>query len=158
MNKYLVISTDLTGLHVSDRILRVLKESQTMAVVFPVHTTHFFWALDLVLFDAIKSIKKTSRGDFGDDSVPCHITKLLQTHDQVATSFIIRNAFRKARLTPELTVRLFRLDFNENVLRANQGFSEIYNLSIAISQLSKWQHSNQFAFINIDFSAGDSDE
>jgi hypothetical protein len=51
-----------------------------MAILFPAHTTNIFQAPDLVSFGAMKGIKTTARGDFGDDSVQDYITKLLQAY------------------------------------------------------------------------------
>jgi hypothetical protein len=48
-----------------------------MAAVFPAHTTQLFQGLDLLLFGALKTIKKTTPGHFGDDCVQDQITKLL---------------------------------------------------------------------------------
>jgi hypothetical protein len=68
---------DSASPHISERVLRVLRENRIMAIVFPAHTTSLFQALDLVLFGAMKTIKKTTHGDFGDDSMRDQVTKLL---------------------------------------------------------------------------------
>jgi hypothetical protein len=47
-----------------------------MAIVFPVHTKRLFQGLHLVFFGALKQIKKTTPGDFGDHSVRDQITTL----------------------------------------------------------------------------------
>jgi hypothetical protein len=96
-----------------------------MALVFPAHTTYLFQALDIVLFGALKTIKKTTHGDFGDDSVRDQVTNLLQAYEQVSTSFTIRGAFRKAGFFPDVRSKPIRLVFNEGILRENPGFSEI---------------------------------
>jgi hypothetical protein len=66
-----------------------------MAFIFLMHAIDIFKALDFILFDAMKSITKTARGDLGDHSIRDHIIKLLQAYEQVAMSFTIRSAFRK---------------------------------------------------------------
>jgi hypothetical protein len=66
-----------------------------MAIVFPAQITNLFQGLDLGLFGAMKTMKKTAHGDFGDDSVRDQITKLLQTCEQVSKSFTIRGAFKR---------------------------------------------------------------
>jgi hypothetical protein len=67
--------------HVSKHLLGVLGKNRIMAIVFPAHTTRLFQGLDLVLFDALKTIKKTTHGYFDDDSLRDQITKLLQGHE-----------------------------------------------------------------------------
>jgi hypothetical protein len=56
----------------------------------PAHIIRLFQALDLVLFGALKTIKKTIHGDFGNDSVRDQVIKLLQAYEHVSTSFTIR--------------------------------------------------------------------
>jgi hypothetical protein len=151
--EYAIVLMNSASPHVSDRVLRALGKNRIMAVLFPTHTTNIFQALDLVLFDAMKGIKKTANGDFGDDSVQDYITKLLQAYEQVAISFTIHGVFRKAGLIPEFKSRLLQLRFSEDVLRANPCFSEIWNFNISLDQLSKWRQSHQFGLINADFLA-----
>jgi hypothetical protein len=124
-----------------------------MAIVFPDHTTHLFQALDLVLFGALKTIKKITHGDFGNDSVRDQVTKLLQTYEQVSTSFTIRGAFRKAGFSPDVRSKPIRLVFNEGILRENPGFSEISNWHIPVDQLSKKRQSHRLRLLNADFPA-----
>jgi hypothetical protein len=124
-SEYVVVLMDSTSRHISERVSKVFGDNRIMSIVFPAHVTHLFQTLDLVLFDTLKTIEKTNQGDLGDDSVTDQIRKLLQAYGQVATSFTIRYAFRKAGITPDVTSRPVRLVFNQEVLQQNQGFSEI---------------------------------
>jgi hypothetical protein len=100
--EYAVVLMDSASLHISERVLRVLGENRIMAIVLLTHIIHVFQELDLVLFGSLKTIKKTTHGDFNNDSVRDQVTKLLQAYEQVSTSFIIRGAFRKARFFPDV--------------------------------------------------------
>jgi hypothetical protein len=124
---------DSASPHVSERIPRVLGENRIMAIVFQAHTTHLIQALDLVLFGAMKTIRQTADGDFGDDSVWDQMTTLLQTYEQVSTSFTIRGAFKKTGLTAYVSSKPVRLIFNEEILRENPDFRRSEN---AIFQLT----------------------
>jgi tRNA(Ser,Leu) C12 N-acetylase TAN1 len=126
--------------------------------MFPAHMTFLYEALDLVLFGSLKTIKKTTHGDFGDDSVQDQITKLLQASEQILTSFTIRVAFKKAGLIAYVSSKPVRLVFNEEILRENLGFSEIWNFNIPVHELSKRRRSHQFGFLNVDFLARRPDE
>jgi hypothetical protein len=80
---------DSASPHVSERVVRALGKNRIMNIVFPAHATHLFHGLDLVLFGTLKTIKKTTDGDFGDDSVWDQITKsvgLSKSHDYSKTS------------------------------------------------------------------------
>jgi hypothetical protein len=129
-----------------------------MAVVFPTHTTHFFQSLDLILLSALKTIKKTTHGDFCDDSVRDQIAKLLQSDEQVSTSFTIHMAFRKAGFFPDVRSKPIRLVFNERILCENPGLSEFWNCNIPVDQLSKRRKSHRFGLFNADFFARLPDE
>jgi hypothetical protein len=149
--EYVVILIDSASPHGSGRVLRVLEENRIMAIVFPTHTTRLFQALDLVLFDALKTIKKTTLGEFGDDSVRDQVTKLFQAYERVSTSFTIRGAFRKAGFFPDFRSKPIWLVFNQEIFRENPGFSKIWNWNIPVDQLSKRRQSHPFGFLNADF-------
>jgi tRNA(Ser,Leu) C12 N-acetylase TAN1 len=75
-----------------------LGDIRALSVAFQAHTTNIFQALDLVFFGALKKLKAIAQGEFDDDSVNDQITKLVQAHEQTATSMTIRASFREARL------------------------------------------------------------
>jgi hypothetical protein len=77
----------------SERVLRLLGENTILAVVFPAHTTNHFQALDLVFITAMKKLKATVPGEFGEDSMDENILKPPQAHEQAATSMTIRGSF-----------------------------------------------------------------
>jgi hypothetical protein len=156
--EYAVVLMDSAGPRVSEGVLRVLEENRIMAIVFLDHTTYVVQALDLVLFCALKTIKKTTHGDIGDDSVLDQVIKLLQAYEQVSTSFTIRGAFRKAGFFPDVRSKSIRLVFNERILRENLDFSEIWNWNIPVDQLSKRRQSHRFGLLNTDFLARLSNE
>jgi hypothetical protein len=131
--EYAVVLMDSTSPHVPEPVLRVLPENRIMAILFLAHTTHLFQALDLVLFGALKTIKNTTHGGFGDDSVVDQVPKLLQAYEQVSTSFTIRGAFRKAGFFPDVRSKPIRLIFNEGILRENPAFRRS---GIGLSQLT----------------------
>ena len=62
-NAWAVLLMDSVRAHVSNRILQVLGENQIIALTFPSHTSNLFQALDLGIFDQMKTLKKTAQGD-----------------------------------------------------------------------------------------------
>jgi hypothetical protein len=116
---------DSASPHLSEGVVRVFGENRTMDIMFPAHTTRLFQGVELVLFAALKIIKKKTRGDFGDDSVRDQINRLLQAYEQVSTSFTIRRAFKTTGFFPGVRSKPIRLVFNEGILRGNPGLSEI---------------------------------
>jgi hypothetical protein len=76
-NEYAAALINSASLHVSERILRVLKENRITTIKFPAYTTYLFQSLYLVLFGALKTIKKTANGHFGDNSGRDQIRKML---------------------------------------------------------------------------------
>jgi hypothetical protein len=49
-NETAILMMDSALLHVSKRVLRLLGQNKSMAIVFPAHTTNIFQALDLAFF------------------------------------------------------------------------------------------------------------
>jgi hypothetical protein len=104
---------DSASPHVSERVLQLLGGNQIMIIVFPVHTTHIFQALDLVFFGVLKKIKHTATGESDERSVLEQITKLHQAYEQTATSITIRASFQKAEVWSDNATKPFRLQFNQ---------------------------------------------
>jgi hypothetical protein len=101
-------------------------------IIFTAHATYLFHALDLVLFDVLKTVKKAAHGNIGNDSVHNQIRKLLSAEKEVVQLFTTQHAFRKAGLTSDLMSRPARLVFNEEALRSNQRLSKIWNFVIFV--------------------------
>jgi hypothetical protein len=115
---------DSAPAHRSERVLRPLGENKILAVVFPAHTTNIFQAIDLVFFGAIKKLKATVPGEFGEDSMGEQILKLLQAYEQIVTSMTIRSSFQKAGIYPIVESGALRVNFDEKKLRNKAGFKE----------------------------------
>jgi hypothetical protein len=147
-NEPAVLLMDSALPHVSERVLRLLGENKIMAIVFPAHTTNIFQALDLVFFGALKKLKQTATGEFDDESMNDQITKLIQAYEQTATSMTIRGSFRRAGLCPDMGSRPFKLRIDEEVLKSNPGFKEIWDRNIRIEELSHRRRLHQFGLIN----------
>jgi hypothetical protein len=137
--------------HVPERVLRRLAENRIMAVVFPAHTTNLFQTLDLVFFGALKKLTETATGEFDDDSMNNQITKLIHAYEQTATSMTIRGSFRRAGMYPYMGSRSFKLRIDEEVLKSNPGFKEIWDRNITIEELSRRRRLHRFELINGEF-------
>jgi hypothetical protein len=84
---------DSAPAHSPGRVLRLLGENYILAVEFPAHTTNILQDLDLVFFGAMKKLKATAAGEFGQDSMDDQILKLAQSYEQTAASMTIRTSF-----------------------------------------------------------------
>jgi hypothetical protein len=74
-----------------------------LAVAFPAHKTIIFQAFDLAFFDGVKKLKMTVDEEFDDDSANNQITKLVQAHEQRATSITILSLFHRAGMVPDMS-------------------------------------------------------
>jgi hypothetical protein len=63
--------------HGSDRVFPILGENTIITLICPVYTTNLFQAVDLMFFETLKYLKAHVIGEFNDDSVNEHITKLV---------------------------------------------------------------------------------
>jgi hypothetical protein len=137
--------------HVSARILQKLGENNIIAITFPAHTTNLFQALDLVFFGVLKRLKATAQGEFDDDSVNAQLTKLIQAYEQTATSSTIRGSFRKAGLCLDVTAQPFRIRVEEQTVRENPGFKEVWDRNVSVGDLTRRRQLQRFGIINSDF-------
>jgi tRNA(Ser,Leu) C12 N-acetylase TAN1 len=131
-NEMPVLLMDSAVPQTSDRVRKLSRENNILAITFPAHTTNLFQALDLVFFEVVKRLKASSVGEFDDDSIKAHITKLIQEYEQTAASSTIRGSFRKAGLEHDIMTRPFKLQVIEESLRANPGFQEICAPNVSI--------------------------
>jgi hypothetical protein len=150
-NQPAILLMDSALPHVSERVLRLLGENMIKAVVFPAHTTNIFQALDLVFFSALKKLKETTTGEFDDDSVNEQITKLVHAYEQTATSMNIRGSFRRAGMFPDVGSRPYKIRFDEEQLRKNPGFKEIWDRNLSTDDLSRRRRLHRFGLINAEF-------
>jgi hypothetical protein len=146
-----VLLMDSVAAHISERNLRLLGENKIIALVFPAHTTNLFQALDLVFFGALKNNKEHLADEPDHSSVHGQIWKLIRAYEQTATSFTIRSSFRKAGLSPNTQARPFKLEFNEEALRQNDGFNELWDRNISIAELSSRRRIQRFGILNAEF-------
>jgi hypothetical protein len=141
--------------HVLNRVLLVLGENAIIAFTFLAHITNLFQTLDLVFFETLKYLKVTVMGDFNDDSVNEHITKLIQVYKQTATLATIKRSFRRVglglRLGLDVTVRPFKIQVNEEMIRETSGFKAVWERNISIEALSRWKQMQRFGIINLEF-------
>jgi hypothetical protein len=150
-NDPVVLFMDSALPHISERVLRLLRENKIMTVVFPTHTTNIFQAMDLVFFDALKKLKETAIEEFDDDSMNDQITELIQAYEQIATSITIRRSFKRADMYPNMVFRPFKLRIDEEMLKNILRFKEIWDRNIMIEKLSRHWRLYRFGLINGDF-------
>jgi hypothetical protein len=120
-----ILLMDSGGADVSERNLGLLYENRIIAFVFPAHTTTSFQALDLVFFGAMRNSTDSLANEPEVASVHGQIWKLIRVYEQTATSFTIRSRFRNAGLALNTQTRPFKLEFNKEALRQNDGFKEL---------------------------------
>jgi hypothetical protein len=113
--------------HVSERCLKSSGDNRLLAMGFRAHTTHLFQAIDLVFFGMLKKLKASAQSEFDATSANDQLTKPIQGCEQTLTSIAIPASFHKAGLVLDTSVRPFRLRFDEEKVRENAGFREIWH-------------------------------
>jgi hypothetical protein len=135
----------------SEGNLRLLGENKIIALVFPAHTTNLFQGLKLVFFGALKNNKEHLANKPDNASVHGQIWKLVRAEEQTATSFTIRSSFRKAGLSPNTQSPSFKLEFDGEALRQNDGFKELSDRNISIEALFSRRRVQGFEIFNAGF-------
>jgi hypothetical protein len=137
--------------HFSERVLRLLGSNKIMVIVFHAHMTNIFQALDLVFISALEKLKQTATGELGDGSVNGQITKLVHAYEQTAISMNIRSSFRRAGVYPNIGSRPYKIRFDEEQLRNNPGFKELWERNASTADLSRRRRLHRFGVINSEF-------
>jgi hypothetical protein len=117
---------------------------------FPVDTINLFQALDLVFFGAIENNKDSLTNEPEVASVRGQIWKFVGASKQTATSSTIRSHFCKVELSSNTQTRPFKLEFNEEALRQNDGFHELRYRNISIAELSRGRPMQRFRIPNTE--------
>jgi hypothetical protein len=142
---------DSALLHVSERSLRLFGKNHVLTVAFPAHTTNIFRAFALVFFGMLKRFKTTVDGRFDDNSVKDRITEPIQAYEQTAISitvlkFILLGGDSFEHIRAPLQLRL-----NEESLRKNLCFHDIWDREIKIEELPPKRHAQRFLIMNSEF-------
>jgi hypothetical protein len=104
-----------------------------------------------VFFGALRKPNAIAQGEFDEDSVNDHITKFVRADDQMATSMTIYAFFCKVRLVPDTSSQRCRLRLEEEQVRENAGFKEIWDRSIKIEELSRRRQGQRFGLVSSKF-------
>jgi hypothetical protein len=137
--------------HVLEPVLRLLAENQVMALALPAHTTNIFQALDLCFFGALQKLKQTITGEFDDDLINKHISKLVHAYKQTVTSMTIRRCFRRAGLYPAISSKTWKLGCDEERMRMSRGFQEIWERNIRTEELTRRRRLHRWGWIKSEF-------
>jgi hypothetical protein len=143
-----VLLMDSCPAHTSNRILQILGENSIMVITFPAHRTNLFQSLDLVLFGIVKKKKQTEDCEPDQIAILQQISRLLNAYESAATSTNIRSSFKKAGFLIDTTSSLSRVKFDDNIVRGNPGFRELWERNFSINNISTRQRNSSFGFIN----------
>jgi hypothetical protein len=127
----------------SQRVLRIFGENNIIALRFQ--------PPDFVFFGNLKHLKATAAGEFGDDSVNDHLTKLIQAYDQTPTSSMIRGSFRRAGMTADTTTRPYSIMVDEATVRESPGFRAVWEQNVSIDDAWRRRQIQRFGIINSEF-------
>jgi hypothetical protein len=122
--------------HVTDEIIGLPAEARVRVITFAPHTTQIFQILDMTLFGVLKR-RLGYKLPFGDEKVTGKfIMKAYLDFKQTIVESNIWVAFRAIGFEFDTEVEPYRLLFNEEKLRQNEGFRELWPLDFSLDQLS----------------------
>jgi hypothetical protein len=149
-NEIAVIMMDNCSCHVNTEILGFLSSNRILAFTFPPHSTNFLQPLDLVLFGLFKRMKLIQEPELARWSHEGQIVLLQESYEKVATRRNIRASFRKAGVTLNCTRRPYTVDFDENSVRNNFGFSQVWDADFDIARLTERRRNKAYGALNGD--------
>jgi hypothetical protein len=102
--------------------------------------------LDLVLFGAFKH--RIVEDENTDHDLVTTISGILKKYEQTMISPSIRGAFVRGGFFYDVAAKPYRLRFNEDKLRAEEGFQELWNIDAPMESLSLRRQASAFGWIN----------
>lgn len=151
INEKAVILMDNARCHCSESVLKILGENNIYALTYPSHTSHIFQALDLSFFGVFKKNKSIENQNLAASKQINAILNVIQSYEKTATSMNIRSSFRESGISINYGKLPRRIDINEDNIRQNKEFKELWNLNVPIEALSKRRQNSQFGLINKEF-------
>jgi hypothetical protein len=128
-----------------------LGDHDVLDVACPADSVNIFQAFDLVFCGAVKKFMATAQDEFGDDSVSVEITPFVRVYQQMATSITVRGSFPTAELVPDTSVRPLRLTIEEDKIRENKGFRDLWDRDTEIEEISRRRQAHRLEMINGPF-------
>jgi hypothetical protein len=127
-------------------LIRVVCE--IIALILPAHATNLFQVLDLVFLGAMEN----NRDSLANEPEVASVTgEIIRAYEQTATSAKIRSCLRKAGLSPNTQTRPFKLEFDREAVRQNDGFKALWDRNISAAELSRRRQLQTFGMLNIEF-------
>ena len=150
-DEFAVLFMDNHSSHCDPEILKILADNRVIVITFPPHTSNLFQMLDLVIFGALKNVKKglTSKKTLND--VAALAEKVFRAYEQVTTSTNVRSSFERAGISTDLNEDIRRIIFDEEKVRYSFEFSEIWNINFDKSNLSQRRLNTNWGFINKEY-------
>ena len=150
-NEFAVLLMDNHSTHCDPEILEILAKNRVIVITFPPHTSNIFQMLDLVIFGALKNVKKGLTPKETLNEVAALTEKIFRAYEQVTTSTNVRASFERAGIMSELDDDLRRIIFNEEKVRNSFEFLEIWNINFDESNLSQKRKNTKWGFINKEY-------
>ena len=142
---------DNASCHCSEEILRKLAENNIWVITYPSHTSHIFQALDLSFFGVFLKNKSMENQKYHFCQITKTILNILQAYEKTATSLNIRGSFGASGIKIVSSNFPKRVEIDENSIRENAHFKELWNLNVPVEVLSSRRRNQEFGLINQRF-------
>jgi hypothetical protein len=122
--------------HCTEDILKKLACHGVIVLTDPLHTSHIFQVLDLLLFGVLQRAKKHQRRDDELRAQVDHVLRLFRASEQARTSATARASWMRTGFQYEEMADTRHLTVNEAAIRSPPGFQEIWQFSCVLDRLS----------------------
>jgi hypothetical protein len=134
--------------HIINDVIRLLTEGQVHVIIFAPHTTQISQVFDMTLFNVFKWYLKYELA-FGDEEVINKFRmKIYRDFKQITVDFNIWKALQAFWIEFDIRNDSDKLLFNEEKLRQNARFLDLWSNNFAIDHLSNQSHFTRFYWIN----------
>jgi hypothetical protein len=134
--------------HVSDNVVAVLTSVRVRIITFATHTTHVFQMLDIVLFGALTRHATRFKYLYEEQPATAFLRKVYHDFKQTMIEVNIWGAFTAIEFTHDIKQSPYGLLFDEEKLRQNSGFVELWDRDTPLEGLSRRRRATKFGWIN----------
>jgi hypothetical protein len=134
-------------------LLKEFADRGVAVIAYPLHTSHLFQVLNLLLFGRLKATQKYIPRADADPTDTDHPLKIFKAYELVTTSTTVRASWKKAGFEYCKLDDTFQLLVNDGKIRDSPEFAEIWRMNFLLEWLSTRRTAQKWGLTNRQFFA-----
>lgn len=146
-----ILFFDNCSSHLDDEILRIPAENNIIVITYPLHCSHIFQVLDLLLFGVLKIHKKHIPKNDSISPKIDHLLRIFMAYEMSTCSCTVRSSFEKAGFKYFQKNGQNFLKFDRSKIENSSGFQEIWNIDYPESNVSTRRKNQKRGWVNKEY-------